>query len=100
MQAISDIRHRFDFVLFFFYPPLQQVFPGQRYHSLGSLSREVPVLSCSGLTKRFLVPGWRMGWIVIHDRNGVLAREVGQGSGVRSPQEKGQESRTFILFFY
>lgn len=48
------------------------VFPGERYHSLGSLSTEVPVLSCSGLTKRFLIPGWRTGWIVVHDRGGVL----------------------------
>ncbi|KAK3910697.1 Tyrosine aminotransferase [Frankliniella fusca] len=55
------------------------VFPGQRYHSLGSLSEEVPILSCSGLTKRFLVPGWRMGWIVIHDRHDVLGAEVRAG---------------------
>ncbi|XP_059146218.1 LOW QUALITY PROTEIN: tyrosine aminotransferase-like [Physella acuta] len=45
------------------------VFNGQSYHSVASLSKNVPVLSCSGLTKRFLVPGWRMGWIVIHDRH-------------------------------
>lgn len=48
------------------------VFPGIEYVSVSSLSKTVPVLSCGGLTKRFLVPGWRLGWIVIHDRNGVL----------------------------
>ncbi|KAJ8679485.1 hypothetical protein QAD02_015272 [Eretmocerus hayati] len=52
------------------------VFPGRVFHSLASLSLEVPVLSCSGLTKRFLVPGWRMGWIIIHDRGGVLDKEI------------------------
>ncbi|XP_043789175.1 tyrosine aminotransferase isoform X1 [Apis laboriosa] len=52
------------------------VFPGQTFHSLASLSREVPILSCSGLTKRFLVPGWRMGWIIIHDRQNVLEKEI------------------------
>ncbi|XP_017886559.1 tyrosine aminotransferase [Ceratina calcarata] len=52
------------------------VFPGQTFHSLASLSRDVPVLSCSGLTKRFLVPGWRMGWIIIHDRRNVLEKEI------------------------
>lgn len=31
------------------------VFPGNEYHSVSSLSRNVPVLSCGGLTKRFLV---------------------------------------------
>lgn len=48
------------------------VFPGVEYVALSAVSQNVPILSCGGLTKRFLVPGWRMGWIVIHDRNGVL----------------------------
>ncbi|XP_076655272.1 tyrosine aminotransferase [Halictus rubicundus] len=52
------------------------VFPGQSFYSLASLSSEVPILSCSGLTKRFLVPGWRMGWIIIHDRQNILEKEI------------------------
>ncbi|OXA65128.1 tyrosine aminotransferase [Folsomia candida] len=52
------------------------VFKGEEFHPLASLSQNVPILSCSGLTKRFLVPGWRMGWILIHDRNNVLNVEV------------------------
>ncbi|KYN15883.1 PREDICTED: tyrosine aminotransferase [Trachymyrmex cornetzi] len=55
------------------------VFPGRTFHSLASLSTEVPILSCSGLTKRFLVPGWRMGWIIIHDRQNVLEAEIRKG---------------------
>lgn len=43
-------------------------FPDTKYHSVSSLSANVPILSCSGLTKRFMMPGIRMGWIVIHDR--------------------------------
>lgn len=54
------------------------VFPGIEYVATSSLSKTVPVLSCGGLTKRFLVPGWRLGWIVVHDRNGVL-KDVHQG---------------------
>lgn len=37
------------------------------------------MLSCGGLTKRFLVPGWRLGWIVIYDRNNIFAEEVRKG---------------------
>ena len=33
------------------------VFPGIEYHSMSSLSNTVPILTCSGLSKRFLVPG-------------------------------------------
>lgn len=25
---------------------------------------------------RYLIPGWRMGWIVVHDRNEALSSEV------------------------
>lgn len=54
------------------------VFDGFHYHSMASLTDEVPIISCGGLTKRFLVPGWRLGWIVIYDRNEVLS-EVRNG---------------------
>uniref|UniRef100_A0A0K2SYQ4 Tyrosine aminotransferase n=2 Tax=Lepeophtheirus salmonis TaxID=72036 RepID=A0A0K2SYQ4_LEPSM len=39
---------------------------------MASLTSEVPILSCGGLTKRFLVPGWRLGWLVIYDRNNLF----------------------------
>jgi len=55
------------------------VFPGHKYYSMASQSTDVPVLSCGGLTKRFLVPGWRMGWISIHDKNNVLSKEIRDG---------------------
>ncbi|GAB0093454.1 Tyrosine aminotransferase [Sergentomyia squamirostris] len=48
------------------------VFPGKVFHSVSSLSKNVPVLSCGGLTKRFLVPGWRMGWVTVHDRHNLF----------------------------
>lgn len=54
------------------------VFPGVEYISIASLSRNVPILSCSGLTKRFIMPGVRLGWIVLHDKNDSLA-EIRQG---------------------
>lgn len=50
---------------------------------MASLSSDVPILACGGLAKRWLVPGWRMGWILIHDRNDIFGNEV-----------------LFIYFFY
>ena len=49
-----------------------QVFKGKEFHPIGSLSENVPVLTCGGISKRFLVPGWRCGWLALHDRMGVL----------------------------
>lgn len=54
------------------------VFPGVEYFSIAELSKYVPVLSCSGLTKRFIMPGVRCGWITFHDRFNAL-KEIKQG---------------------
>jgi len=48
------------------------VFSGQTFFPLASLSDDVPILTCGGLAKRYLVPGWRVGWIFLHDRNEVM----------------------------
>lgn len=48
------------------------VFPGIEFNSVAALSKKVPVLTCSALSKRFLVPGIRMGWIVLKDFHGAL----------------------------
>lgn len=55
------------------------VFSENEFTALSSVSEDVPVLTCSGVTKRFLVPGWRLGWIIIHDRQNILRKEVRKG---------------------
>ena len=45
------------------------VFKGQHSYPIASLSKNVPVLSCGGLAKKYLVAGW-------HDRNGGFKEEV------------------------
>ncbi|CAG8609582.1 12555_t:CDS:10, partial [Acaulospora morrowiae] len=49
------------------------VFGDEKFYPLASLTTTVPILKVSGLAKRFLIPGWRVGWIFIHDRNEVLS---------------------------
>ncbi len=63
----------------------QVVFPGETFYPLGALTREVPVLTVGGLAKQFAVPGWRVGWILLHDPMGVLA-EVGATGLEGQPQ--------------
>lgn len=48
------------------------VFQGNEFVPLATLSTEVPILSVGGLAKQHLVPGWRLGWIAIHDRNNLF----------------------------
>lgn len=35
---------------------------------MADMGRKVPVIIASGLGKQYLLPGWRVGWIVFHDR--------------------------------
>jgi tyrosine aminotransferase len=48
-------------------------YDGAVFHPMASLSPKVPIISVDGIAKRYLVPGWRLGWAIIHDRYGVLA---------------------------
>lgn len=47
-------------------------FFGKEFIPMASVTDQVPVLSCGGLAKQYLVPGWRIGWILIFDKNDVL----------------------------
>ncbi|XP_065196691.1 tyrosine aminotransferase-like [Sycon ciliatum] len=48
------------------------VFGGAEFHALASLTDRVPILTCSGIGKSQLVPGWRTGWLILHDNHGRL----------------------------
>ena len=45
-----------------------------KFCSVASLTQKVPVLTLSGLSKQYLVPGWRVGWIVVHDPIGAFVK--------------------------
>ncbi|RKP27179.1 tyrosine aminotransferase [Syncephalis pseudoplumigaleata] len=45
------------------------VFSGHTFHPMATLTTSVPILAVGGLAKKYLVPGWRLGWILIHDRH-------------------------------
>ena len=41
---------------------------------------EVPIITASGLGKQYLVPGWRLGWIVFQDSHHGAIQEVKRGA--------------------
>lgn len=49
------------------------VFKGNTFYPMATLTKEVPILSVGGLAKKYLVPGWRVGWVTVHDRNGIFS---------------------------
>jgi hypothetical protein len=45
-----------------------------------SLGYEVPIIAASGLGKQYLVPGWRLGWIVCQDNKCGSISNVKKGA--------------------
>lgn len=43
------------------------VFKGS-FIPMHTVSEDVPIISVGGLAKEFIVPGWRVGWIILHDQ--------------------------------
>ena len=62
----------------------EMVFTGQRFYSVASVTTDVPTLVCGGVSKRFLVPGWRLGWILIHDPIEAFKNEVCYNEGEKA----------------
>lgn len=63
---------------------------------MGVFASTVPVLTLGSISKRWIVPGWRMGWLVTNDPNGIL-----QDSGVGSlslPRSRCIDVVFFFLF--
>eukprot|EP01113_Clastostelium_recurvatum_P021862 TRINITY_DN2595_c0_g2_i2.p1 TRINITY_DN2595_c0_g2~~TRINITY_DN2595_c0_g2_i2.p1 ORF type:complete len:466 (+),score=92.19 TRINITY_DN2595_c0_g2_i2:148-1398(+) len=54
-------------------------FKGHKFFPIASLTRTVPVLAIGGLAKRFLLPGWRLGWILVHDHGSEALAGVRAG---------------------
>lgn len=56
------------------------VFAPNQYHPLAALEPvSVPVITCGGTAKRFLVPGWRLGWLLLAPNCGPALDEVRKG---------------------
>jgi tyrosine aminotransferase len=49
-------------------------FSGSPFHSISTIATDVPALICGGIAKRYMVPGWRLGWTVIHDPIGAFGK--------------------------
>lgn len=47
-------------------------FTGHTFTPMAQLTDSVPIISAGGIAKQFLVPGWRLGWLTLHDRHGRL----------------------------
>jgi len=50
------------------------VFGGAEFFPMHTLKPKVPLLTCDGISKRYLVPGWILGWLIVHDVDEAFAQ--------------------------
>lgn len=48
------------------------VFGSSPFVPMATFGSTVPVITIGSISKRWTVPGWRLGWIVTSDSNGIL----------------------------
>ncbi|HEX2982296.1 MAG TPA: aminotransferase class I/II-fold pyridoxal phosphate-dependent enzyme, partial [Ignavibacteriales bacterium] len=52
------------------------LFDGKKHISIASLNKDVPVITFGGLSKNYLVPGFRIGWGVISGRQSQVQHYI------------------------
>jgi alanine-synthesizing transaminase len=65
IEAVAGLarRHRLMILSDEIYDKL--ILDGQQHHSAAVVAPDVPTVTFNGLSKAYLVPGWRVGWAVI-----------------------------------
>jgi tyrosine aminotransferase len=59
-----------------------------KFQRVTDVNEDVPVITCGGIPKRYVVPGWRCGWVVVFDRKRILEKAVSCFVSVRIAQLK------------
>ena len=74
MLSILEIAERHNLPLIADEVYAYMVFSHATFYSFGNISQQVPVLVAGGLAKRWLAPGWRIGWLLIFDKHNQLTQ--------------------------
>lgn len=65
LEAIVELARQHNLVIFADEIYDKLVLDGEPHVSIASLAPDVPVVTFNGLSKAYLVPGWRLGWAVV-----------------------------------
>ncbi|CAN1230786.1 Nicotianamine aminotransferase 1 [Linum perenne] len=70
-------------------------FGSNKFVPMGVFGSVVPVLTLGSISKRWIVPGWRLGWLVTADPNGILLK-TGMVESIKGCLDISSDPATFI----
>ena len=65
LEAIAEIARRHNLVIFSDEIYNKLILDGGPTYSIAALAPDIPVVTFNGLSKNYLVPGWRVGWGIV-----------------------------------
>ncbi len=74
LQQIIDIALEHNLVIFADEIYDKLLMDGVEHTSIASLNSEVPIITFGGLSKNYMVPGFRIGWGIVSGNKNVLAK--------------------------
>jgi len=73
LEKILELARRHGLVIFADEIYEKLIFdPGEKHISIATLATDVPIVTFNGLSKAYLVPGWRIGWAIATGPREVL----------------------------
>ncbi|MGE5402931.1 MAG: aminotransferase class I/II-fold pyridoxal phosphate-dependent enzyme [Ignavibacteriales bacterium] len=76
LQQIVDIALEHNLVIFADEIYDKLLYDGKKHVSIASLNKDVPVITFGGLSKNYMVPGFRIGWGIISGRRECLKNYI------------------------
>ncbi|KVH95842.1 probable aminotransferase TAT2 [Cynara cardunculus var. scolymus] len=95
LQKIAETARRMGILVIADEAYAHLTFGSNSYVSMGVFGNLAPVLTLGTLSKRWLVPGWRLGWIARSDPDGIF-EEHGVVECIKRSLITNTEAATFI----
>lgn len=76
LERIADLARQNNLVILADEIYDELVLEGEPHASIAALAPDVPVITFGGLSKGYLVPGWRLGWAVVSGEAAVLRNYI------------------------
>jgi alanine-synthesizing transaminase len=76
LEELIDLSLKYNFVIFADEIYDKLVLDGGKHISIASLNSKAPIITFNGLSKSYLVPGWRIGWGIVTGEKAVMCDYV------------------------